>query len=92
MSYVNKDCDVTRLAILRERGGATCEQGRGDSRRERGGETRAQWEGAKRITRKVRAPTESVKNSEQNHVTTSNASIGYFHLTDMRMRTREPSL
>ena len=23
MSYVNKDCDVTMLAILRERGGAT---------------------------------------------------------------------
>ena len=41
------------------------------------------------ITRKGRAPTESVKNPEQNHVTTSNAPIGYVLLTDMHTRMRE---
>ena len=82
MSYVNKDCDVTMLSIIREKGGATRARRGGATSEERGGETRC----------KGKAPTESVKNSEQNNVTTSNAPIGYFHLTDMRIRVREASL
>ena len=41
MSYVNKDCDVAMLAILRERaeGRRVLAVGRGDTRRERRGFT-----------------------------------------------------
>ena len=35
MSYVNKEYDVSMLAILREGRGDACAQGRGDSRRVR---------------------------------------------------------
>ena len=33
-----------------------------------------------------------IKNSEQNHVTTINALIGYYIRTDIHIRTREPLL